>query len=280
MSYLYGKISARGRQDKIRKILQIDKDIFPLASRLIDDQVPYNQDTILEDGQWFFIASFESSKYANEIIKKEIISAEHNSLSRKELEKIDFFISVSPDKDEICFQKVRKNSVIEKKGIILAGDEFRLLPQEPLLVIEKYPDAIYKKSDDKLYFRSVTVLSYFFHNIEELVREATDDETKEFLEMDFITVVEGFSVEQVNILNRKRIVKAKSELTEMDEQKRKRLGEYIAEYVSGISDAEGRFVVRSNEDLKNLLYGIDQRYYTTPINNEKRIANSIIICDT
>ena len=54
----------------------------------------------------------------------------------------------------------------------------------------------------------------------------------------------------------------------------------IAEYVSGKSDAEGRFVVRSNEDLKNLLYGIDQRYYTTPINNEKRIANSIIICDT
>ena len=28
--------------------------------------------------------------------------------------------------------------------------------------------------------------------------------------------------------------------------------------------------------FKNLLYGIEQRFYTTPIGNEKRIANSII----
>ena len=33
--------------------------------------------------------------------------------------------------------------------------------------------------------------------------------------------------------------------------------------------------IGSEENLKQLMYGIEQRYYTTPIGNEKRLANSI-----
>ena len=35
------------------------------------------------------------------------------------------------------------------------------------------------------------------------------------------------------------------------------------------------FHVESEDDLKKLLYGIEQRYYTTKVGNEKRLANSI-----
>ena len=38
----------------------------------------------------------------------------------------------------------------------------------------------------------------------------------------------------------------------------------------------GKFEVSTDSNLKKVLYGIDERYYTTPIENEKRIANSII----
>ena len=36
------------------------------------------------------------------------------------------------------------------------------------------------------------------------------------------------------------------------------------------------FIVKSNEDLSLVLYGIGQRFYTTPVGGEKRIANSVI----
>ena len=35
------------------------------------------------------------------------------------------------------------------------------------------------------------------------------------------------------------------------------------------------FTIESENDLKSLLYGIEQRYYTTLLGNEKRLANSV-----
>ena len=36
------------------------------------------------------------------------------------------------------------------------------------------------------------------------------------------------------------------------------------------------FDIGSEKELKELIYGIEQRYYTTEIGNEKRLANSVI----
>ena len=35
------------------------------------------------------------------------------------------------------------------------------------------------------------------------------------------------------------------------------------------------FTIKSEDDLKHLLWGIEQRYYTTPVSKEKRVANSV-----
>ena len=35
------------------------------------------------------------------------------------------------------------------------------------------------------------------------------------------------------------------------------------------------FTIGNEENMKYLLWGIEQRYYTTPVTNEKRVANSI-----
>ena len=36
-----------------------------------------------------------------------------------------------------------------------------------------------------------------------------------------------------------------------------------------------KFEVSTDEELKLLLYGIEQRFYTTPFGNERRVANSV-----
>ena len=40
--------------------------------------------------------------------------------------------------------------------------------------------------------------------------------------------------------------------------------------------SENSFEVGSENELKMLLYGIEQRFYTTPVGGEKRLANSVI----
>ena len=37
------------------------------------------------------------------------------------------------------------------------------------------------------------------------------------------------------------------------------------------------FTIGNEEDMKYLLWGIEQRYYTTPVTNENRVANSIMV---
>ena len=49
---------------------------------------------------------------------------------------------------------------------------------------------------------------------------------------------------------------------------------YIKDYCPDLSAEGQKFTVSSNDDLKMLLYGIQQRYYTTPVGNEQRVASS------
>ena len=38
---------------------------------------------------------------------------------------------------------------------------------------------------------------------------------------------------------------------------------------------EQKFILESEGDLKSLVFGIDQRFYTTEVSGEKRLANSV-----
>ncbi|EMU4001214.1 TPA: hypothetical protein WLU17_001615, partial [Neisseria gonorrhoeae] len=53
---------------------------------------------------------------------------------------------------------------------------------------------------------------------------------------------------------------------------------YLAEYNNNILkfNADGsRVEISTDVQLKHLLYGIDERYYTTALGKEKRLANSV-----
>jgi len=52
--------------------------------------------------------------------------------------------------------------------------------------------------------------------------------------------------------------------------------QYIQSYCEDVPVDGDTFLVRTEEHLKKILYGIEQRYYTTPLGNEKRLANSIL----
>lgn len=57
---------------------------------------------------------------------------------------------------------------------------------------------------------------------------------------------------------------------------KKKVFTYIADYCPDLRVDINKFEIGSEDDLKMLLFGIEQRFYTTPVGEEKRIANSII----
>ena len=138
-------------------------------------------------------------------------------------------------------------------------------------------DAIYEKSENMLYFKKISAISGIFNGVSELYREATKEETVQFLSNKFVRLGDDYNEEMVGTPNRKRIALAVETLNEFSKKEKSLIFSYIKDYCPSLSfnENESNFSIQSEEDLKYLLWGIEQRYYTTPVGKEKRVANSV-----
>ena len=110
-----------------------------------------------------------------------------------------------------------------------------------------------------------------------LYKEATQEEVEEFLCEPFIGLSDGYEASKVSKPNRKRIALAVESFSQLEHHEKNQMLDYIHDYCEGISYDEGerRFSISTDEELKYLLYGIEQRFYTTMLGKEKRLANSV-----
>lgn len=69
-------------------------------------------------------------------------------------------------------------------------------------------------------------------------------------------------------------------LRRMNNDDRSVVFDYIDEYCPGMRNRNGRFSITNDVDLKLFLFGVEQRFYTTLVGSEKRIANSVISLTT
>lgn len=260
---------------KYRRIESREKNIYANIDNLDGISIPYSPQTILDSDSWFCIELFSENSFKIDLITETFSSVDFYDLKKSELSKVDFLFVLSDNM--LFFQNVSKVMLIsKKKSIIYFGNRFQFQEDDSKIVINEKPDAIYDRSKDKLYFRSLSSITSIFKGIDQLYREATEEETTSFLNSDFITLCDGFGVEKVKTANRKRIAIALSILQQLDEREQKTIFDYTAEYCPALKDDNNTFRISSEENLKDLLFGIEQRYYTTPVGNEKRCANSVI----
>ncbi|HHW3794547.1 TPA: hypothetical protein ACT9NA_003165, partial [Legionella pneumophila] len=104
---------------------------------------------------------------------------------------------------------------------------------------------------------------------------ATNDEVRDFLSRSFIKIDDNYSEESVKTANRKRIALAIDTLRQFSSNDNAKIFQYIRDYCEDIPIEDNAFKVSNEEQLKKVLYGIEQRYYMTPIGAKKRLANSI-----
>lgn len=274
MSRIYAKINSQGNGTKYRIFLETDYKVYESKTNIIEEAVPYDPATSIGEHEWFYISSFSKTDYVIDVIKSEHSSIDYSMLSRNEYDSLDYLFDI--EQGIIYFQRIGKAKLIKKKGLLRIGNDFKYCDDYAAIPINEYPDAIYDKVEDKLYFRELSRITKIFAGISELYREATDQETEDFLAQDFIVLGTDFDYEKVKTPNRKRIALAMETLSKLNKKEKTHILKYISEYCPDIKKDEKTFEINSDEELKYLLYGIEERFYTTKIGKEKRLANSII----
>jgi hypothetical protein len=256
-----------------KKVLTLRKSVYKLPDALTTS-VPYSSDTLNDDDEWYYIDSFREKPYCIDLIRNQNVfsSVDYVSLEKNEFGLLEYLCTYQ---DGIFFfQRVTPGKQIRKKAIVF-GDACSYEDNHATISINHYADAIFNPTQNRLYFRKLRFLTAIFEGIEDLYREATQEEVDEFLSLDFVETVEYTSA-YVKTNNRKRIAVALDTLKQYSQDERAKIFDYIKDYCPDLATDHGTFTISIEEDLKNLLFGIGQRFYTTPVGGEKRIANSII----
>lgn len=264
------------KSKEFRKIVSLEnEEIYPKKQSLFQNAVDYTPEYKLEEDEWFKITNFSKNDYGiKNLLKQNFDSVDFNSLTKQEFDEIDFLFTEI--EQSIFFQNIPKSQLLKKKMIGSFGESFKYIAESKQIFIKEIPDAVYDTQTDALYFRKLESITGIFKGIDQLYREATTEETEKFLKNDFISLDNEYDVSKVKIPNRKRIALATDILNNLSAADKKNIFNYISEYCSNLKKNESSFLISSEDDLKLILFGIQQRFYTTPVGNEKRIANSVI----
>ena len=152
-----------------------------------------------------------------------------------------------------------------------------MVQASPMIILNQNADAVYDKEIDRFYFKDLTTISTIFKGVDILYREATSAETTQFLQKPFVSLANGYSANQVKTMNRKRIALATEAWDSFSAKDKKAIIPYIQAYCPQLTfnAVNKKFTVSSEEELKFLLYGLLERYYTTPHGGKKRLASAV-----
>lgn len=252
-----------------------DCTLYPAVVVTDGNCVAYNPDHNLDDEVWFRIDDFSQQEYCLPVLKLDIDSKDFHSLKKPQFSLISYIMAMQGD--DFYFQKVTPSQIIRRKTISF-GDAVVVENNESRLVVNEYPDAVYFKDSDRLIFKNLATISSIFKGIDVLFKEATEDEVVDFLSESFISLSEDYGVNEVSKPNRKRVALAMETLATLSAAERVDMLLYINDYCLakvGFNEQAGTFSINNDDELKLLLYGIEQRFYTTPFGHEKRLANSV-----
>lgn len=273
MNHLIAQIKTR-KTEKQFKVLSEQNIIFDTDTTTLT-LIEYDVDHNLDDGSWFKVEQFRQKDYCPNFMKQEFVAAEYNDLKKDDFTKIAYLYSVQ--NTNLFFQKINPSTYLNKK-MVGFGDIAELKTSETRLCINQRPDAIYVRDIDTLVFKKLATISSIFSGIDTLYKEATNDEVQDFLDEDFLALGDDFDLNKVSKPNRARVALAMDTLGDMQPVEKDQMFSYINDYCAQTleyDNTEKKFKIENDNQLKMLLYGIEERFYTTLRGQEKRLANSV-----
>lgn len=274
MKHLVAYLGVRG--GGLQKILSTNSSIFDIQDTSYSQE--YDPAYKLEDEEWFFITNFKEKNFNNDFIDKAspLTTTSLNQIAENNYKKIKYL--AYEDNGYKYFQKILTSNLISRKWFTVSQAPI-LESNKKIISLNKDPDAIYNINSDTLYFKDISRIKIIFKNIDSLFREATQTEVDGFLQQEFIELKDGFSGSDVKVPNRKRLALIVDKLSSFTDLDKNTVLNYIHEYCTDVPFENGKFSITTEDDLKLVLFGIDERFYTTNLGHEKRLANSVITID-
>lgn len=256
----------------------------------------YDPETLKENGEFYRIINFKSYAFCPAWVGSDLDSKNFNDIESKDFNGIDYIFQVD-DHGNLSFQVATSNVYLREKKFYELGENVKVeadgvsdLESEEIdenkeskrtiLVINDYPDAYYDFDSDTLIFKSLNLLNKIFSGANDLYKEATNEEVIGFLSSNFMTLTNGFDNTKVGVPNRKKIAICLDTFFKMSISEQLNILDEARDYIPHLYDGSSKkFIINSDENLKFLLYGIQERYFTTKVSKEKRIANSIVRVD-
>jgi predicted nucleotidyltransferase len=280
-SFLFQLSSRKDDEEQIlfrRYEIPNSENFYQEFSELCDEKSvhEYSPDEHLEDKEWYAKQDFRAKIGGHEF---ENFMKFHQSIVNFDKLERDEFSRVEWSCCEVCgklyFQRFQKSSVIEKTGFFAVRGDFEFLRDVKVLVINPIPDAIYDPKKDILYFKKLDVVTGIFKDARKICEKASEKQVKDFLDDSLFAVDKGFNKDKISLINLRKIRTALKQLASF--RKAGREGEllhyfrtYRPELVSG-----NTLKIGSQSNLRDVLYGIDERFYTTELNKTKRMASAV-----
>ena len=252
-------------------VLSQQKNILDDFSTNKIEKIDFTPGYKLDEEEWFIIKQFSVKEFFIDICNPKYSSASLNQIKKGDYEKTSVIIIIQ--NGHTYFQRITPSLFIFNKTFLDYSGEPKIVTHKKHLVIRNKSDAVYDFKHDILYFKDIGKLKIIFPGIETLQREATQNEVDEFVKNDFISL-DGMNRNRIGTLNRKRIGDIGTKYSNLSNEKKKALISY-AKKNAGVEIADNKFVVKTDTDLKNILYAMDQRYYYADIFEENRLANSV-----
>ena len=275
MDHVFAKV--KGLRKKPYFKLVSDHTLFEAVDIDIGHCVDYNPDHHLDEDAWFKVENFNQQAFCIDLLQADFDSKDYDDLVKAQFAKIGYIFSLQAD--DFYFQKITPSLFLKRK-MIGFGEAAEIEESDSRLVINALPDAVYFKNSNTLVFKNLATVSSIFKGIDELYKEATNEEVQEFLDEEFLELTGDLDLAKVSKPNRKRIALAMDTLNNMTDADKDQMLSYVHGYCDQkltFDAGNKKFEIQTDEELKLLLYGIEQRFYTTPLSNEKRLANSVIV---
>lgn len=273
MNYILAKV--KRLRNKPIVTLKSDYTLYDVELPEIDYCITYSPDHNLDDDSWFKIEDFSTQSYFLDYLTSSFDAKDCIDITRDQFDKISYILSYQ--NGDFYFQNIVPSLFLKKKTLLSFGECLTVDEDSNSLVLKQEPDAIYLVDEDVLIFKKLEAITSIFKGINTLYKEATHSEVLSFFSKPFIKLEGDFCADNVSKLNRKNIALAINSLNQMSQGKK----DDIIDYINGYSDVglrfeDDKFIVSSNYELKMLVYGLDQRFHTTQVGNQKRVANSVI----
>lgn len=270
MDFLF--VKTKGRQGTFRKVLS-NQTVYSDISEF-DDKRPYNDELNLRDGQWFVLEQFSQKDYAPALVTEVFNSAVWSQISRADYDKIDYIVSVQNDGNLLIFQNLTTRLIYKRQSLLSLDEQPSLINKDYTLIINTNADAYYVRDIDSLFFKRLSNITSIFPGINELYNEATDAEVESLFRLSMLHVNPNFTRDKVKTANRRKIKEALDMYNNYTAEQKIQLPTYLQKYCEDLiyDEQEGKFEISTEKTLSLLLNGLCQRYYTTEISNEKKVA--------